>query len=76
VFQNFHTKAAIVILQSRMNLPVIRQKDGSIKVNKWVSDISNAVMVFRVDGTSAYSTLRLTPLIAVPLLTVISTVPT
>jgi hypothetical protein len=44
MFQNFHTKAAIVILQSRMNLPVIRQKDGSIKVNKWVSnDIRYAV---------------------------------
>jgi autophagy-related protein 13 len=34
--QNFHTKAAIVVLQSRMPLPVILTKDGTKKVNKWV----------------------------------------
>lgn len=34
--QNFHTKAAILILQSRMSLPVIILKDGTKKVNKWV----------------------------------------
>jgi autophagy-related protein 13 len=36
--QNFHTKAAILILQSRMSLPVIITKDGGKKVNKWVSE--------------------------------------
>ena len=34
--KNFHTKAAIVVLQSRMPLPVILTKDGMKKVNKWV----------------------------------------
>lgn len=35
--KNFHTKAATVILQSRMALPTIRTKDQTTKVNKWVS---------------------------------------
>ena len=35
--RTFHTKAAIVILQSRVSLPVIIGRDGSRKVNKWVS---------------------------------------
>ena len=35
--QNFHTKAAIVILQSRMSLPIVLGKDGYKKVNKWVN---------------------------------------
>jgi hypothetical protein len=36
IWQNFHTKAAIVLLQSRMPLPVSIARDGSKKVNKWV----------------------------------------
>jgi len=35
--QNYHTKAAIVILQSRVALPTVRGKDDTTKVNKWVS---------------------------------------
>ncbi|PQE25424.1 Autophagy-related 13 protein [Rutstroemia sp. NJR-2017a BBW] len=35
IIQNFYTKSAIVLLQSRLNLPVILNKDGIKKVNKW-----------------------------------------
>jgi hypothetical protein len=38
VWKNFHTKAAIVILQSRMSLPVVMTRDQTRKVNKWVSN--------------------------------------
>jgi autophagy-related protein 13 len=38
--QNFYTKSAIVVLQSRMSLPIVISRDGSKKVNKWVSTIS------------------------------------
>lgn len=34
--QNFHTKAAILVLQSRINLPVVFTQDGTKKVNRWV----------------------------------------
>lgn len=34
--KNFHTKAAIVILQSRVSLPIVLTKDQTKKVNKWV----------------------------------------
>lgn len=38
--QNFHTKAAYLILQARMPLPIVISKDGTKKVNKWVCKAS------------------------------------
>lgn len=35
--QNFYTKAATIILQSRIATPTVQTKDNNIKVNKWVS---------------------------------------
>lgn len=37
ISQNFHIKAAIVVLQSRVSLPVIITRNGTKKVNKWVN---------------------------------------
>lgn len=47
IIQHFHTKAAIVILQSRMPLPVIPTKDGSKKVNKWFQIETDETDAFR-----------------------------
>ncbi|KAH6679492.1 autophagy protein-like protein Atg13 [Halenospora varia] len=47
IIQNFHTKAAIVVLQSRMSLPVIFTKDGSKKVNKWFQIETDDTAAFR-----------------------------
>ncbi|SZF05670.1 unnamed protein product [Blumeria hordei] len=35
ILQNFHLKAAILVLQSRILLPVVITQEGSKKVNKW-----------------------------------------
>lgn len=49
IIQNFHTKAAILILQSRMSLPVIITKDGTKKVNKWFQIETDDTHAFRDD---------------------------
>ena len=38
--QNFYTKAATIILQSRISTPTVQTRDNNIKVNKWVSAAS------------------------------------
>ncbi|RKF78308.1 Autophagy-related protein 13 [Golovinomyces cichoracearum] len=35
IIQNFHTKAAILVLQSRVSLPPIITQEGTKKINKW-----------------------------------------
>ena len=35
--QNFHTKAAVLVLASRIGVRPVRNKDGQVKPNKWVS---------------------------------------
>lgn len=47
IIQNFHTKAAILILQSRMSLPVMITKDGTKKVNKWFQIETDDTTSFR-----------------------------
>lgn len=37
--QNYFLKAALLILQSRIPLPVVISKDGNKRVNKWVSTV-------------------------------------
>ncbi|RDL36572.1 Autophagy-related protein 13 [Venustampulla echinocandica] len=49
IIQNFHTKAAIVVLQSRMSLPVILTKDGPKRVNKWFQIETDDTPAFRDD---------------------------
>ncbi|TVY40507.1 Autophagy-related protein [Lachnellula subtilissima] len=49
IIQNFHTKAAIVVLQSRMSLPILYTKDGSKKVNKWFQIETDDTTAFRDD---------------------------
>ncbi|RDW75070.1 autophagy-related protein 13 [Coleophoma cylindrospora] len=47
IVQNFHTKAAVVILQSRISLPVVFTKDGPKKVNKWFQIETDDTNAFR-----------------------------
>ncbi|KAE9380320.1 hypothetical protein N431DRAFT_128190 [Stipitochalara longipes BDJ] len=49
IIQNFHTKAAVVVLQSRVSLPVVILKDGSKKVNKWFQIETDDTTSFRED---------------------------
>ncbi|KFY13733.1 hypothetical protein V492_03066 [Pseudogymnoascus sp. VKM F-4246] len=49
IVQNFHTKAATVILQSRMSFPTIRTKDQTTKVNKWFQLETDDTDAFRED---------------------------
>ncbi|KAI9645141.1 autophagy protein 13 [Ciborinia camelliae] len=46
ILQNFHTKAAIIIIGSRVGLPVVFTKEGPKKVNKWFQ--------IETDDTDAY----------------------
>ncbi|CAG8953463.1 hypothetical protein HYFRA_00010213 [Hymenoscyphus fraxineus] len=55
VIQNFHTKAAIVILQSRMSLSIMIGKDGTKKVNKWFQIETDDTTSFR-DELSLWKT--------------------
>ena len=34
--QHFFTKAALIILESRVNLPMLLTKDGEARLEKWV----------------------------------------
>ncbi|KAE8453464.1 autophagy- protein 13 [Mollisiaceae sp. DMI_Dod_QoI] len=47
IIQNFHTKAAVVVLQTRMSLPVMINKDGSRKVNRWFQIETDDTSSFR-----------------------------
>ncbi|KAL3421973.1 autophagy protein ATG13 [Phlyctema vagabunda] len=47
IIQNFHVKAAIVILQSRITLPVVFTADGPKKVNKWFQIETDDTNAFR-----------------------------
>ncbi|TVY83205.1 Autophagy-related protein [Lachnellula suecica] len=49
IIQNFHTKAAIVVLQSRMSLPIVYTKEGLKKVNKWFQIETDETSAFRDD---------------------------
>ncbi|APA15540.1 hypothetical protein sscle_15g103100 [Sclerotinia sclerotiorum 1980 UF-70] len=46
IIQNFHTKAAIIVLGARVGLPVVFTKEGTKKVNKWFQ--------IETDDTDAY----------------------
>lgn len=47
IIQNFHTKAAVVVLQTRMSLPIVINKDGTRKVNKWFQIETDDTSLFR-----------------------------
>ncbi|PBP27817.1 autophagy protein Atg13 [Diplocarpon rosae] len=47
--QNFHTKAAYLILQSRIPLPVVCSKDGIKKLNKWFQIETDDTSAFKDD---------------------------
>ncbi|TGO07958.1 hypothetical protein BTUL_0234g00050 [Botrytis tulipae] len=46
IISNFHTKAAIILLGSRVGLPVVLNRDGTVKVSKWFQ--------IETDDTDAY----------------------
>ncbi|PBP18163.1 autophagy protein Atg13 [Diplocarpon rosae] len=49
IIQNFHTKAAYLILQSRIPLPVVFSKDGTKKLNKWFQIETDDTSAFKDD---------------------------
>ncbi|KAG4416495.1 autophagy protein 13 [Cadophora malorum] len=49
IIQNFHTKAAYLVLQSRMPLPVVFTKDGTKKLNKWFQIETDDTSAFKDD---------------------------
>ncbi|CZS96333.1 probable Autophagy-related protein 13 [Rhynchosporium graminicola] len=49
IIQNFHTKAAYLVLQSRMPLPVVFTKDGTKKLNKWFQIETDDTSAFKND---------------------------
>ncbi|OWO98248.1 autophagy protein Atg [Marssonina coronariae] len=49
IIQNFHTKAAYLVLQSRMPLPVVFSKDGTKKLNKWFQIETDDTSAFKDD---------------------------
>lgn len=51
VIQNFFTKAAYIVLSSRMSLPVMQNKDGTKKLNRWFSIETDDTTAFRDDLT-------------------------
>ncbi|KAG9233403.1 autophagy protein-like protein Atg13 [Amylocarpus encephaloides] len=51
IIQNLHTKSAIVILESRMILPIVYSKDGKKKTNKWFQIETDDTESFRKDLT-------------------------
>ncbi|KAI9054538.1 hypothetical protein LZ554_001694 [Drepanopeziza brunnea f. sp. 'monogermtubi'] len=49
IIQNFHTKAAYLVLQSRVLLPVVFSKDGTKKLNKWFQIETDDTSAFKDD---------------------------
>ncbi|POS83808.1 hypothetical protein EPUL_005178 [Erysiphe pulchra] len=47
IIQNFHIKAAILVLQSRISLPIIITQEGTKKVNKWFQIETDETNLFR-----------------------------
>lgn len=47
IIQNFHIKAAILVLQSRIALPIVITQEGTKKVNKWFQIETDDTNLFR-----------------------------